>query len=337
MSASNQTEVRPEPALVVRRWRWPGAKFYARLGVSAALIAYLAWQCNFDEISRAIRTLDWLYWSLALAIYLASQLLSSWRWSALARAVGFDHSLAYFCRRYFEGMFFSLCLPTSIGGDVVKAWKLGRHSTSRWLAACTVLTDRDTGLLAMLSIGALALAYRQFQPSAPVAVGAAIGFALLGFAALRGGLVVWGKLAEPLERLPKAGAALKSLRPYREKPNVLLRAIVVSVAIQSSNAVMVWAIALAMGLSIPLSAFFIAVPAAALASLLPSISGLGVREAALAWFLSQYGLSSELGVTIGLLWFLIVVVGGLAGGGIYLADRGTSAAVDDESLMETTL
>jgi glycosyltransferase involved in cell wall biosynthesis len=63
----------------------------------------------------------------------------------------------------------------------------------------------------------------------------------------------------------------------------------------------------------------LAVPAVALLTILPvSISGVGVREGALVWMLASYGLSQELAVALGLLWFLVTVVSGLAGGIVYL-------------------
>jgi uncharacterized membrane protein YbhN (UPF0104 family) len=60
------------------------------------------------------------------------------RWAFLARPIGFPYSIGLFIWRFFEGAFFSLCLPTSIGGDVVKAYRLADTTHGRLLAGCTV-------------------------------------------------------------------------------------------------------------------------------------------------------------------------------------------------------
>ena len=83
----------------------------------------------------------------------------------LARPLGFDFPQRHFTQLYFEGMFFSLCLPSSIGGDVVKAYRLAPDLNGRVLAACTVLADRATGVVALLVIGLTALGARTYELS----------------------------------------------------------------------------------------------------------------------------------------------------------------------------
>ena len=75
----------------------------------------------------------------------------------------------------------------------------------------------------------------------------------------------------------------------------------------------------AIGLGIPLAAYCVAVPTVSLLTTLPlSIGGVGVREGGLAWMLASYGVSEELGVTLGLLWFSTNIASGLIGGCVYL-------------------
>ena len=49
-----------------------------------------------------------------------------------------------------------------------------------------------------------------------------------------------------------------------------------------------------------------------------SVSGVGVREGGLAWMLASYGVGQGMGITLGILWFLVTVAGGLVGGLAYL-------------------
>jgi len=60
----------------------------------------------------------------------------------------------------------------------------------------------------------------------------------------------------------------------------------------------------------------------ALAMVLPiSIGGFGVRENALEFLLRGYGVPSETGIAIALLWGLCTVLAGLVGGVLFLLER----------------
>ena len=93
------------------------------------------WTLFLELLSEA----EWSWWLGALAVTLVGQVVAGMRWAALARPLGFDFPNRFFVRRFFEGMFFSLCLPSSIGGDVVKAVRIGTSTPMRLLAGCSVL------------------------------------------------------------------------------------------------------------------------------------------------------------------------------------------------------
>src|SRR5438270_1873634 len=153
------TQLLPE---VDRRRRW---MFWLRAAAGVGLIAFLATRTDWQPVAAAIEVMHWEFWLAAAAIYLVSQVVSAWRWGALARPLGFAVPQRHFTQLYFEGMFFSLCLPSSIGGDVVKAYRLAPNAGGRVLAACTVLADRATGVVGLLVIGSTALAARNYELS----------------------------------------------------------------------------------------------------------------------------------------------------------------------------
>src|SRR5207253_2317310 len=121
-----------------------------------------------------------------VGLLLLAQVASAARWRLLARPLGFHSPLGAFIRFYFVGMFFNLLLPTSVGGDVVRAWYLDGGSGRRMPAFLSVLVDRLSGLLILLSLACVA---DIFCPIAlPYWIGASIwttaGCALLGVLAL---------------------------------------------------------------------------------------------------------------------------------------------------------
>lgn len=307
-----------DPVSAARRGRFP-VGLLLRMGVSVGLAWYLLAHSDLAAIRGSLADLDPRHWAAALAIYMVSQVTSGHRWSTLGRAVGFDYRWTHFQKLYLEGMFFSLCLPSSIGGDVVKAMRLGRSGGERLLAAGTVLADRLTGLTALGVICATGFAARSWnlRGAASLGLGAlvlagAVAAILLGQWFLRANSARW-------EGIPKLGTLLTELNIYNHRPGVVLRAVGWSFIVQLSNIAMVWLLGRGIGLQLPPASYFFAVPAVALASTLPlSVNGVGVREGGLALLLAEDGLTEEQGVALGLLWFSITLASGLIGGLAFL-------------------
>jgi uncharacterized protein (TIRG00374 family) len=78
----------------------------------------------------------------ALLAYAAAQLLTILRWYVLVRAQGLPFRLTDALRLGLIGVFFNNVLPSSVGGDVIKAAFLGREQNRRTVAVATVLMDR---------------------------------------------------------------------------------------------------------------------------------------------------------------------------------------------------
>ncbi len=293
--------------------------FLLRLAVSGGLAWFLLAQSDLAAIRSSLANLDGRCWVAALFVYLISQVTSGHRWCTLSRAVGFGYPWTHFQKLYMEGMFFSLCLPSSIGGDVVKAVRLGRNASERFLAAGTVFADRLTGLTALCIIFATGFFARSWELSFAAALFFGAGVVLLALVSFLFGQWFLRGNSERLGRIPKLGVILAELNIYNHRPGVVFRAVGWSFVVQLANVAMVWLLGRGIGVDLPPASYFVAVPAVALASTLPlSINGVGVREGGLALLLKPDGLTEEQGVALGLLWFSIVMTSGLIGGLAFL-------------------
>ena len=72
---------------------------------------------------------------------------------------------------------------------------------------------------------------------------------------------------------------------------------------------------------VPVLYFMVFVPIICVAASLPSIGGLGVREAGAAYFLAKVGVESGVAVSISLISFLFMVLVGLIGGIFYTVTK----------------
>jgi uncharacterized membrane protein YbhN (UPF0104 family) len=113
------------------------------------LLGVLAWRADWAQIRAVAVGLDPLLWLTAAALYVGTQCVSSYRWQIMARPLGFDLGWRRFAGLFYVGTYFNLLLPTSVGGDVVRAWQLGGPGR-RSAALLSVLVERGSGLLVLL-------------------------------------------------------------------------------------------------------------------------------------------------------------------------------------------
>lgn len=301
--------------------RKPGhlIRFLVKLGISGLLLGWLGMKGGFDRIAGCLAQVSLPWFALAVGTYLLGQSLCAWKWSVLAAVQRFDQPFRFYWLNYLAGMFFSLFLPTTIGGDAYRTLALSHQNGDRTGALVTVLADRGTGVLAMAWIAAAAVSV--WPPPGPLRP--AIQLTALALTA--------GFLLPFVVRPPWAGKGfLARVLACWDHPRELWTSVGAALLFQGL-AVVVY-VELAMALHLPLHLGFYAVlsPVVALAAMLPlTVNGLGVREWTLAAFFPQIGASVEQAVAFGLAWAAMAMVASLGGAIVLPAAGGAASAVSE--------
>lgn len=283
-------------------------KLALRVVVAGGLVALLYSRLDLDAVAESLRQTRGSAWIFALATYLAAQLVSGYRWALINRALGFGCGFWRAQQLAFSGMFFNLCLPTSIGGDVYKALALGDRPGTRAAATLSVFSDRAIGLVALMMIGAGGLWHARFGTS-PMLIAATLAILALVASPIARRAAGWAKVAP--EKIREA------IRSFGGR-GLATQTLLLSLVVQFLNVLVVIQLARGMGIDLPARHFFVAVPGVILLSVLPlSISGVGLREGGLSLLLAQHGLSPEAGVGLGLAWFFVIVAASLTGGLVF--------------------
>jgi uncharacterized membrane protein YbhN (UPF0104 family) len=285
-----------------------------RFLVSVLLLGWLAWRSDWGQLASAFRHLRLEWWLAGVALYTVTQLVSALRWQLLAAPLGFERPLTQFASYYFIGMYFNLFLPTSVGGDVVRAWYLDGGSGRRLPAFVSVVVDRLSGLLLLLSLACVAVLFCPLELPGQItlSVWATAGAAGLGLLSLPL-LLRWSQRFERIHRVVAA------LAVYRHRPLLLVSTSVLSLAVQAANVVLVWLIGRAIGAAVPAGYYWIAVPMVSLLTMLPiSLNGMGIREGGMVVFLAPVGVTSATAISLAFLWFLVFTATSLVGAGLYL-------------------
>lgn len=282
-----------------------------RLAISVGILAWLLYRTEWEPLLRTLggSRLDLCF--AALALYCFAQVVSSYRWQLLAGAVGISVPLSRLVALYFVGMFFNLFLPTSMGGDVVRAWLLAEGPSRRWQAMLSVFSERFAGLLMLLLLACLAtLANWNILP---------LWSLLLVWAATGGGAVFVVLLPLLGRRYRRFREMAQALTLYRSQHGTLAVVSALSLFVQLAGIVQVWLLAQALGLEAPWVTFAVVVPLVTLLTLLPvSVNGVGVREAFLVLLLAPIGVPQEGAVALGLLWLAMLASASVLGGLVYV-------------------
>lgn len=303
----------------LRRW----ILFWAKIAVSV-LVLYLVFHgTDLAVIRRLLARSRKAFWIAALLLMVLSQVVSTIRWRILLKPLGFKLPWLNVLRIYFTGMFFSLFLPSLVGGDGIKAYYIAGDWKRAPAALYTLLADRTIGLAAMLLLAVFGIP--AMLPVSP--------------AWLTMGLILLVPLTYVLLLLlPHISSRVLLLsRRLREVPRERLfvywedwrstgKAWILSLGIHLCLVVSHICLAAALGLDIPIAAWAAVYPLAALVAFLPvSLGGVGPREAAYVYLIGLFGISRETALAYGIMWFSMVLASGLTGGGFYVFGGGLSA------------
>jgi len=298
--------------------------------VSVGLLILLITQIDLGQTLERLARLKWGFFLAALALYWAGVLVRAYRWGSLLWGLNVQVSWWRLVGLYFVGSFFSLVLPTGLGGDVVRIYELSQDSRETGAAISSVLVDRFLGLFVLFAMALLALAGGYQMVGGQIRALIAIVFvACLVLAALvlqRTWIERWGArlgVDRLLGRIKVLRQLYESLHLYRSQ--ALLRATAASVLFNLMLILVNYLLARAVGIGVPLAYYFLFIPIISALLMLPSIGGLGVRETAYVVLFGQVGVDRDHALALALVYLATLVCTGLIGAGLYIIQSARGA------------
>jgi len=296
------------------------ALFAIKLAISLSLVIYLVSLIDFPSLREHFGDLSYHFIGYAVLLLLFQSLLSSFKWRTLLNADGVSLRYFYLLKTYLISNFVSLFLPTSFGGDVYRVMAVRKVAMNTAKTTSSVLFDRFTGLLALLSLACVGyLAY----PGLPLKWLVMLG----GFGGILILVIIASKLKTGEDRSSEKGLVgkiykiVKSFRTYAANHRCLATALIVSLMFQLNIVVINKMYSLAFGLDIPFMVLLSIIPLIYLTEAIPlSINGLGFREGAFIFFYQLIGQTAEAGFSVALLVLSLRYTIGLIGGGLLIID-----------------
>jgi uncharacterized membrane protein YbhN (UPF0104 family) len=285
----------------------------ARLFVTIGILSWLAWRTDWHRVGHAFQNLRLELWLAAFSLCVLMQVISGWRWQLLARPLGFHGRVRDYTSYYFIGMYFNLLLPTSVGGDVVRAWFLDHRKGRRLAALVSVLVDRASGLLVLLLVACTAVIV------CPISLETWVIVSVWGMTACAGlALVLLPVVVRKLGRWNRFRRLVEGAQYYLQHPRLLLVTAGLSLGVQAANVVMVCLLGWAINAQVPAIYYWVFVPMICLLTLLPiSLNGMGIREGGTVLLLAPVGVEESIALCLAILWFSILTATSLCGGAVY--------------------
>jgi len=301
-----------------------------RIVVSVGLLAFLFYKVGPDKIFNAVRSADPWMVVVIFALLFAEHLHGTYKWMILLRHTASNVPFWPMIKIRYLSAFIGTFGLGAVTIELVRMYGLARYTSDLAMSFTSILMDRLlglTGLSIMILIGVVMESRERVAGIEFWALGALM-LILAGWLAIMN--PTFRKLTDRMLSLKwlgmvrdKQNKVYQSLDTYRGRPGLLAWGMVQSLLFNVLRILVVWAGALAVGIELPISAYFVVVPAVIFAMLIPiSMAGWGVREAMFVSLFSLYGADGDAVLAMSLLIGVCAVLSTLPGAVILMTGSG---------------
>lgn len=294
-----------------------------RISISALLLYFALRGVNFSAIqlrlgqSSLVSIAGWT--AIAVLTNLLQIVVSAARWHEISVRCDAPLRTRLAFRFSLIGTFFNQTLPSTIGGDAVRLWLLGKTGAGWRAASYSVLVDRAVGLIALAIIVVFSLpwSYRLINNTQGRIALAAVDLAALsagaGFLLLGALPFAWLQKWWPTRHLRACSMiASRAVFDRHSGPRIAI----LSFLVHFLTVVTAWCTVRAVSAPANFEQVFLLIPPIVLITMLPiSIAGWGVREAAMIVAFGYAGLAQAdalmVSVLFGASYFIVGTIGGL--------------------------
>lgn len=278
-------------------------KLAFKILLSAIFIGLLLFKINWSDSWRYLERIDVWHILIYLAVIFLGLFISAKKWQELCLHKGFREHLFDLFRWYLTGAFINNFVPSTIGGDIFRAYQVGRKEKRFSEATSTVVMDRFTGLLSLMIMSPIFFLINH-QRTSGIYV---LIFSNLVIVGLFAGIVIFLKArrASLIRRIfghfpDKARKFLRELNSFGSDRKVFAKAMAYSflfnlIGVGMANLVLFWSL----GVRINILDYFSAIFMISIVSSIPA--GIGLKEWCYVAFFVPLGIDISAVVTVAIL------------------------------------
>jgi uncharacterized membrane protein YbhN (UPF0104 family) len=301
-----------------------------KAGATIAILALVLYKVPFRELAMRLGKLRAPDVLALVVLTIAQVTFGVVRWYRLLRRLGERPSFLALYGDVLVGLTYNMFLPTTVGGDVIRALRARKRVSASHRAWSTSLFERIAGLLAMAASGALAAT---IGLGAATQVPAALGWIAGSITLVL--LVIFFFASAPFrilvhmleKRLPGAADDVRGIVDDLEgplsTPAARAEALAWSILVQALGIAFV--LVGARGLQAPGhdAAILVGVPIVHVLSMVPiTLGGLGLREGLFVGILGMLQVPADVALGLAAQWLASSVGFAIAGAVVAVADPG---------------
>jgi hypothetical protein len=300
-----------------------------RVIISLGLIIYLVMTQfkDFRTIASTLKDISIPLILLSAATHLYGIWITAFRWQTLLKTQGVRLSVLSLSSSTLVGQFFNNFLPTSVGGDVYRAYDVTKKSDFPMSSSISVLVvERLSGIIAsaVFAAAALFLGFTAIGGKSiviPIIIFLAVSIFIF-FLILNPNILGLHRLAKKVRFLQKILDKLSNVYntflSFKNYKWALVKVLFFSLTLQFAVIINYWLASRSLGIPLNLEVFIFIVPVVSIISMLPiSLGGIGVREGSLVFLMVSLGAQNAKAAMCSLLLFAMLLVVGIIGGLIY--------------------
>lgn len=294
--------------------------------ISIILIATIIYMTGAGRVEEQLSRMIIPIFLLAVLIENFGVAISAKKWQMLLKMKDINVSFPTAWKYYYIGTFFNAFLPTSVGGDAVKAYSISKKLERREEGFSSVIMDRMTGLVAVLGIGSVSLiaGWNIIPESAivlclPIFVLPVMLLGVIFKTDFFGRVMKWGifyRLGKFRDFVEKTYV---SVREYKNRGREMIYIMLISLFYHFLLIINNYVLSIALGLEVPIYYFFIFIPVAEILVFLPiTVQGFGVREGTYVALFSSVNIAGASAFALGFSDQIVKLIGNVIGGVVYL-------------------
>lgn len=223
-------------------------------------------------LASSLKQMNVTLFVLAVFCFPMAMLTVGYRFWYLLRVQNIRITLWEAIRLTFLGQFFNMVVPGTVGGDLVKAWYVSRHTHKTAGVIVTMFVDRLVGLLELVLMAGGMLAFvlltgretieHMRNPAITVAVVAVltVGMLVVFLSPRVRGLPGLHWAMQRLRITHHLRAAGRSIRVFRRRPRYVVWALVMTLAAHLFFLGGIATIGVALGIDVPVYLYFVYLP-----------------------------------------------------------------------------
>jgi uncharacterized protein (TIRG00374 family) len=300
-----------------------------RVGVSCLFGGYLAFKVDWTLLGTAFKKIDLSLYAASTLLTLASTVAVACKYHLLIKGTSIARPILYLTKVNLISRFYALFLPSALGPEAVRWYKVTRNQEGRALFSAATVFERLTFLLVLLLFGSIPLFFYashseiislRIRVFPVVTVSLSLICICLSYFIFP---VVRSFFTSIIERTIPSRWNSEKITSFLQqfslhKPGLSLFTYIFAINLVWQMLFLSRLFVLFKAASLPLGFIDVAWMGSLvlLLQLLPiSFAGIGVREAGYAYFFTLYSLHPDKGVFIGILFFsqmlILASIGGL--------------------------